>query len=272
MRPPVSRALAFRRSLTAAVAGLMLAVTACTGSTTREAAAPPTAVASTPIPPTAVATAPAPPTVGPTQQAAPATAQPTPASQPAAAEAARPADGGVRLSLVPEASEARYRAREQLAGRSLPNDAVGSTRSVGGEIVLDPSGAILAEQSRIVVDLRSLRSDESRRDNFIQRNTLQTDRFPTAEFVPREAPGLPIPLPASGQAAFQLVGELTVHGVARPATWEATASFGEQEVAGTAVTRVKMTDFGMTPPRVGPVLSLEDELTLELDFRAARSG
>jgi polyisoprenoid-binding protein YceI len=65
-------------------------------------------------------------------------------------------------------------------------------------------------------------------------------------------------------------GDLTVHGVTRPVTWQVSAQFDEGSVSGDATTDVKMSDFGMTPPHVGPVLSLEDGLTLELVFAAAR--
>jgi polyisoprenoid-binding protein YceI len=243
---------------------LGLLATACAGATTQ-------------VSPTAVPATSAPATTAPPSPATPRPAAASPAASPIAgdgapaAPAAKPAaDGGVRLTLAQDGSEARFRAREQLAGRSLPNDAVGATRGVTGSILLAPNGAPVPAESKLTVDLRSLRSDENRRDNWIQRNTLQTDQFPTAELVPREVSGLPNPLPTSGEATFQLVGELTVHGVTRPTTWETTARFADREVTGTATTRVKMTDFGMTPPRVGPVLSIEDELALEVDFRATR--
>lgn len=252
---------------------LGLIATACAGSTTQTspAVAPATAAPATAAPPSPAAAQPA--------ASSPVVASPSPAAKvasPAAGgaspspAAAKPTGDGIRLTLTQDGSEARFRAREQLAGRSLPTDAVGATRGVTGSILLGPNGAPLAAESKLTVDLRSLRSDESRRDNWIQRNTLQTDQFPTAELVPREVSGLPNPLPTSGEATFRLVGDLTVHGVTRPTTWETAARFAGREVTGTATTRVKMTDFGMTPPRVGPVLSIEDELALEVDFRATR--
>jgi hypothetical protein len=46
------------------------------------------------------------------------------------------------------------------------------------------------------------------------------------------------------------------------------ATFAQGEVTGTATTTVLMTDFGMTPPRVGSVVSIEDSVKLELDVKA----
>jgi polyisoprenoid-binding protein YceI len=251
--------LAILASLTAACAvpGPQVAVT--------PAATAPTAADSPQATPAAAASPTAPP--------ATTTAAPSAVASPTSAAAAPPTtSAATKLTIAPDGAEMRYRVREQLTGRPLPGDAVGSTRAVTGSVLLDPSGAIVPEQSKITVDLQTLRSDESRRDNFIQRNTLETSQFPTAELVLREAQGLPTPLPTSGEAVFQLVGDLTVHGVTRPVTWDVTARFGEQEINGTATTEVKMTDFDMTPPRVGPVLSIEDSTKLDLDFKAIREG
>ncbi len=169
-------------------------------------------------------------------------------------------------------SHASYRAQEQLAGRDLPSQAVGTTSDVSGSIVLAPDGSIAADQSQIQVDLGSLTSDQSRRDNYIKGNTLQISRFPSATFVPHAAQGLPSPLPTSGQATFQLSGDLTVHGVTKPVTWQVTAQFDAGSVTGDATTNVNISDFGMTPPKAGPVLSIQDGLTLELNFNATRQA
>ena len=69
--------------------------------------------------------------------------------------------GAATLEVVPAASEARYRVREQLAGISFPTDAVGTTQDVRGTIALDGEGRP-APESQVTVDLRSLRSDEAR--------------------------------------------------------------------------------------------------------------
>ena len=111
-------------------------------------------------------------------------------------------DRAVRWVLVPEASEARYEVREQLAELPLPTNAVGRTKAITGTIALGPDGTILPEASKFSVDLGTLTSDDRRRDRFLRERTLQTNRFPLAEFVPRTAQGLPAPLPTSGEAAF----------------------------------------------------------------------
>jgi polyisoprenoid-binding protein YceI len=243
---------------------------AAAGSATVAPATPPTTTAAAPTTPSGATTVSAPTAVArPTQvppTTAPAGAQPTVAAGSIATHDA------VKLVLDPSSSEAKYHARETLVGRTLPSAAVGTSKGVSGTIVLGIDGSVRADQSEIKVDLTRLQSDESRRDNWIKNDTIQTRRFPNATFVPRETQGLAAPLPTSGEATFQLVGDLTVHGVTKPATWQVTAQFLDNSVKGNATTNVKITDFAMTPPRVGPVLSIEDALTLELAFTAAREG
>jgi YD repeat-containing protein len=170
--------------------------------------------------------------------------------------------GRVVLVVDPSQSQVSYTAHEQLVGHTLPNDAVGKTSAVSGQIVLDATGQPVASASKITVDLTTLQSDESRRDNYIKRNTLETSKYPQATFVPKSITGLSWPLPTSGQAQFQLTGDLTVHGVTKTVTWQVTATFNQNTVQGTATTQVTFEDFGMQPPKVPVVLRVEDNLVL----------
>ena len=191
------------------------------------------------------------------------------AARPAPAPAAR-----VRLVPAPDGNEARFRVKEQLAILTMPNEAVGTTSHITGALVLE-DGKVVPGESRFSVPLDSLQTDRERRDGYIKHRTLETDRFPTADLAVTALPGLPWPLPASGQMTFQLLGSLTIHGVTRPTTWQVTAEAKDGGFSGTAITRVKFEDFGMTQPRVAIVLSVEDDIALEYQFhlvpdRAAR--
>jgi polyisoprenoid-binding protein YceI len=126
--------------------------------------------------------------------------------------------------------------------------------------------------SRFSVDLRDLKSDSDQRDNFVKMAVLQTQRYPTADFVPTAAQGLPSPLPAGGSATFTLTGPLTVHGVTRDQTWQVTARREGNGLSGTASTSFKFGDFGMEPPRVPMVLSVVDEIRLEIALAATQAG
>lgn len=177
--------------------------------------------------------------------------------------------GTVRFSLVPGGSEARYRLRIRMLGQA-PTESVCSTRAVTGDIFLGPDGAVVGDLSTIVVDQRTLQCTAPVRDSMVQ-STLDTQNYPTARFAVREAPGLPVPLPLGGQTTFQFVGDQTVRGVTRPATYPTTASFTEQEAHGLASTLLRMSDYGIRAPRIGPLVSVDDDMTVELDFGATIS-
>jgi polyisoprenoid-binding protein YceI len=178
-----------------------------------------------------------------------------------------------RVELI-EGTVARYKVREQLAGISFPSDAVGTTTAVTGGLVLNPDGSIDVKQSRIVVDLKGLTSDQAMRDGYVQRNTLQTEKFPTLEFVPTRTVGLSMPLPSTppAQAGFQLVGDLTLHGVTREVTWNVVATFGNDAIAGRATTTLTFDMFKIAKPSLARLLSVDDEIVLEIEFRGRRTA
>lgn len=170
-----------------------------------------------------------------------------------------------RLELIPAQSEARYRVREQLAGINFPTDAVGVSKQVQGSVRLDRSGRAL-EGSRFAVDLSALTSDEARRDNYLRRNTLNTAQFPLAEFVPKEVRGLSFPLPLSGKVPVQIVGDLKIRDVVRSVTWEGEVEFRGDNALLQAQTRFIFRDFGLVQPRVLSVLSVDENIRLEVSF------
>lgn len=183
------------------------------------------------------------------------------------AQAPSSAAEGVRLVTAAEGNRARYRVREQLAGLQFPNDAVGETEAIRGTLALGADGRVVREESRFEVDLTTLKSDKSRRDGFVQRNTLQTAEFPTAVFVPTAISELPRPLPTTGEFNVRLEGELTLHGVTRPTVWDLTLRAEGGEFTGRAATVFDFAAFGLTVPRVASVLSIVDEIRLEYELR-----
>jgi polyisoprenoid-binding protein YceI len=188
---------------------------------------------------------------------------------PAQGQASQPA-ANVRLEIA-SGSKAEYRVREQLARLNLPNDAVGATESVTGALVIRPDGSFTPD-SRLTVDLRTLKTDEPKRDGFVRQNTLESDRYPNAEFVPRRQKGLTVPLPASGAATFQLVGDMTLHGVTAEQTWDVAASFAADSVTAKATTGFNFAKYKITVPRIFGLLSVEDDIRLELNLKLRRSA
>ena len=171
-----------------------------------------------------------------------------------------------RFVLAPAGNEARYRVREQFVGVNLPNDAVGATSDITGALVLDETGQVVPGPSRFVVDIRGLESDSANRDRVIQGRVLETDRFPTVDVAVTALRGLPWPLPQTGELAFELLADMTVHGETRPWTWQVAATPKDGGLAGTASTSFAFGEFGMPVPTSFRILSVEDNVRLEYDF------
>ena len=201
-------------------------------------------------------------------KAAAATAEPAATQAPEQKDSSTPAN--IVFTIDPARSTARYLIREQLASLTSPNDAIGETMDVTGAIVLDGEGNVVSEESQIVVGLAGLTSDSSRRDSYVKRNTLQTDQYPNATFVLKEIQGLPWPLPTSGEVTVQMVGDFTIQEQTSEVTWETVIQAGAPESTGTAKTMITFEQFGLNKPRVAVVVSVTDEIRLEIDFTVVR--
>lgn len=185
----------------------------------------------------------------------------------------QPAAGGaIRYDIVQGSSSAEYKVREQLANINFPSDAIGKTQDIAGTISINPDGSINSADSKFVVNVDSLTSDRSQRDNFLRRNSLQTSQYPQVVFVPTHVSGLPSPLPASGQVTFKLTGNLTVRDVTKPVTWDVTATVDGSQLTGTATISFKFEDFNIPQPQVPVVLSVVDNITLDLNFVMQKTG
>lgn len=200
----------------------------------------------------------------------PATASVT--ASPSAAAAAPVPAGSIRFVATPFKGLATVRVEEHLAVNLVNTDAVLTSNGVDGAITLLADGAF-APDSKIVVDMTRLQSDQPLRDRWIELFGVETRRFKTATFVPERATGLPVPLPASGQWSFTIDGALTVHGVTKPASWKATASRTGRDLTGSATTLVHWSDFGLEKPQaaVTQVVSVSDEIRLELRLVATQA-
>ena len=177
--------------------------------------------------------------------------------------------GGPGAVVLQEGTVARYVVQEQFANVDLPNDAIGETPDVEGAFTFDDNGSIVSGESRIVMNAASLRSDASRRDDYLSRSAIETGQYPEIVFVATGVSGLPWPLPTSGEHTFEIQGDLTVRDVTRPVAWETTASFAGAAVTGTAKTAFTFGEFEMDVPVLAFLLSVEDNIRLELDFIAS---
>jgi polyisoprenoid-binding protein YceI len=161
-----------------------------------------------------------------------------------------------------------YRVREQLAFLNSPNEAVGRSSAVTGtmEVAGDRVEAV-----KIEADLTQLTSDEARRDNAIRQRGLESDRYPTASFEltePVQLDGAPV---AGEEVKGTGKGRLTVHGVTRDVELGLTGRWSGSTIQVVGQLPVKMSDFQIRAPRFGPVVSIEDSLTVDFNLAFERA-
>lgn len=247
--------------------------------------APPTNMPPTEQPPTltpesypaAAPTAEPPPTSAYPAGGGEAAAPPTPTSLPAGYPAEEGAAGARIFTLVPGESQATYTVDEEFFGGAVERlgvelgltETVGTTSDVSGQLELD-----LAQGSAggsFSVDLRTLASDQPRRDEAIRDRWLQSNLFPEATFVINSVNGLPQDYVAGQEANFQVGGDMTIREITQPVTLDVTAVLNGDTLTGTATTSLRMTDYGFDPPAIANLFTVGDEAAVQIDF-VAREG
>jgi len=158
-----------------------------------------------------------------------------------------------------EATVAGYRVEEVFAAGSRRATANGRTNDVTGTLTV-ADGSVT--EGEFTVDLTTLASDESRRDNAIKDRGLQTTEFPDGTFTLTEAVELP-DLTDGETFTVEATGDLTLHGVTNPVTidLEGRAAGDIFTVQGSAP--VVMADYDIEPPSIGGFVEVEDEGSFE---------
>jgi polyisoprenoid-binding protein YceI len=161
------------------------------------------------------------------------------------------------------ASFVGYRVNEELAFLNGPNQAVGRTKAVTGTMTV---AGDTVEAVKIQADLTRLTSDEDRRDNAIRQRGLESARFPTAILELAE----PIKLgsvPTQGKAVRGTGrARLTIHGVTREVDLSLTGRWSGSTIQVAGQFPVRMSDYQIEPPRFGPVISIDDDATVDFSL------
>jgi polyisoprenoid-binding protein YceI len=179
----------------------------------------------------------------------------------------RPADlAGITFTVATGESTATYTVREKLTELPLPSDAVGRTSAISGTIFLD------GRPSKLTVDLRTLQSNQPRRDNFIRSQGGPVfNRYPFAEFTVTDLTGLPEEYRQGETVTSQVTGMMKIREVERPLTFsiEARLEGGVLQVLGR--TDFTWADFQIPPPNVAGIVKVEDNVHLEVLIVAKQS-
>jgi polyisoprenoid-binding protein YceI len=144
---------------------------------------------------------------------------------------------------VTQDSELGYRVGENLFG--VDTEGVGRTNQITGSLTIEGTQVTDAE---FTVDMATVESDDSRRDNQFRGRIMSTDEFPTATFVLTS----PIELgaiPAEGeQITATATGDLTLRGVTNPVTFEVTAQLEGERIGVLGSIPIVFADYGIPNP------------------------
>lgn len=182
-------------------------------------------------------------------------------------------DGDIlTFEVIPDLSEGAYFVDEELASLSLPSTAKGATKDIEGEFYLTTDGTALADgsASAFTVDLTTLTSDESRRDQRVQ-DALDTSQYPTATFLISEVSGYDPSIAEGEEQTLTMTGTLDLHGVQRELTWEVQAKRESNVISALATVTFLFSDFDITPPNIGGFVSVSNEATLQIQIVAEQA-
>ena len=202
-----------------------------------------------------------------------AVAQAVDASVEAALEAVAPASQPVEFSIVSEESQASFTLEEDLRG--VRTTVIGTTNEVAGRVVVDLAMPSASSIGAILVNARTLETDNSFRNRALRSQILKSarDEFEFIVFEARELSGFSADSVGIGETiSFDVTGDLTVAGETRAVTFAASVTLdSESQISGSATVNLLYADFGMTIPDVRSVANVTDDVDLRLDF-VARAG
>jgi polyisoprenoid-binding protein YceI len=188
--------------------------------------------------------------------------EPSPASTSVAALGPQDVTG-VTFTVVPGESELTYTVREKLANLPASSNAVGRTAELSGAVHLDGS------PTQVSVDLSTLESDQSRRDNRV-RDIFQSD--PVAEFTISDLGELPAEYVPGETVTSSVTGSATVRGVEHLLTFAIEARMEGDTLLVLGTTDFTWVDFEIDPPNIGGFVQVEDNVHIEVLVVAKREA
>jgi polyisoprenoid-binding protein YceI len=144
---------------------------------------------------------------------------------------------------------------------------------VQGEIRVDRGSPDGTTVGPIQVQADDLATDSSLRDRAIRNFILQTASFPQIVFTPSSIAGLPASASPGETFSFTITGDLAIRDVTRTVTFDVTLhAESEERLTGLATATILRSDYGLTIPSVPSVADVSQDVRLELEIVAVRTG
>ena len=161
-------------------------------------------------------------------------------------------------------SVAGYRVKETLFGAS--NIAVGRTSTITGSLTV-AAGRLTA--GNFSVDVASVRSDRSARDDSFKIRIMEVGTYPTATFNLTQPVDIGRLASGAGRQVVNVTGNLQLHGVTKPVTFPVSVTRTGATVNVTGAIPVAFADYAIANPS-NPIAQTESNGTLEFSLNFVR--
>jgi polyisoprenoid-binding protein YceI len=149
--------------------------------------------------------------------------------------------------LVTDGSAAGYRVAEVLVGQDT--EAVGRTSDVTGQLLI--AGTTI-DSATFEVDMTTVTSDESRRDNQFRGRIMDTATYPSATFELTEPIDLEAVPDDLEEVTASVTGELTLRGVTNEVTFDLTARRNDDTIEVNGAIPISLADYDIPDASLGP--------------------
>ena len=96
--------------------------------------------------------------------------------------------------------------------------------------------------------------------------------YPLATFASTDVQGIPESYTEGQEITFKLTGDMTIREVTKPVTFDVRGKLEGDTITGTATTQLLMKDFGFDPPSIAGMLTVQDGVTVTVNFTAKESS
>jgi polyisoprenoid-binding protein YceI len=174
------------------------------------------------------------------------------------------------LNIVTESSEAKYSLNEVLSG--APTFVGGTRHKLSGQIAVDavskPATVTIGD---IKLDATSFTTDKAMRDNNVIKLILKSDK-PENQFIvfhPTSITGVPEALTAEKSFPVKIMGDLTISGITKPATFDGNITWkSDGSLSGSASTDLTYANFGLEIPNFSFLANVDKIVKLEVNLSA----
>lgn len=111
-------------------------------------------------------------------------------------------------------------------------------------------------------------SNSMMQDHFNGENWMNSDKFPTSTFKGKLTNLAAVNFKKDGTYPAEVTGDLTIHGITKPAASKGTIVVSGKSIAATANFNIKLEDYGITSKAIeGGKVAKEPKITVAVEFK-----